>query len=83
MAEIRNSQLICAIEPSLYALVVEKCREDSEAVSAYIRGLIIKDLADCGKLDKDKMVMIMTGQALKRVERFLAAPTEVASGAAS
>lgn len=70
-SEIRNINIMSAVEPSLYALARISATEDGDSMSSYVRNLIIWDLVARKKLDTHMIAMILTGKALKRIEGFL------------
>lgn len=63
LPEIRNSQIMVNIEPTLYDIVVEVATKERTSASSYARALIIEDLLRRGLLTESILAQILTGRA--------------------
>lgn len=60
--ELRVVPVMVRLEPSLHDLLIDILNEESEMASAYLRGLLVKELQRRGKLD-DETVNRLVGTA--------------------
>lgn len=76
--EKRVLQIICSVEPSLFALIRDSSKEEGESLSGYIRRLCIDDQIAKKRLTVEGLASIMTGRSIQRIESLIQSQEEAA-----
>lgn len=63
MAEIKSSQIMVNMEPTLYDLVEHLAIQLNMSNSGYLRSLVIKDMIERGLLTQKAMTTLLMGRA--------------------
>lgn len=71
MPETKTNTIAVNIEPTLYALSVLEAESESKSLSGWVRALIIWKLVESGRLDKNKLAMLFTGDSLQVISGII------------